>query len=223
VVERNCADIVVQDVSLDDSVKQLSTNETKFSIDRGSRSSSVRPALASVVRKRRVGVLEIGDGNQPVVDPKIWKPVPDKHVEVTKLLAEGVEDSPDNGEAKIAEQDQLGVSCLVQRAVRVEVVDTAEPTIALAFSSALSLVFVVVVTGDVDENVQGPSRKLLADQFQRRRDRGLLCQLVELVGKMTDFAGIYFSCLGNENHVPLHVTGSLVVLAVRDLPREIWH
>lgn len=209
---------MVQDVSLDDSVKQLSTDETKLSIDRGSRSSSVRPAFASVVRKRWVGVLEISNGNQPVVDPKIWKPVPDKHVEVTKLLAESVEDSSDNSETEIAEQDQLGVLCLVQRAVGVEVVDTAEPTIALAFSSALSLVFVVVVTGDIDENVQWPSRKLLTDQFQRRRDWGLLCQFVELVGEMTDLAGIYFSCLGNENHVPLHVTGSLVVLAVRDFP-----
>lgn len=63
VIERNCADVVVQNVGLDDSVKELSANETEFSIDRGSRSSSIRPAFASVMRERRIGVLKVGDGD----------------------------------------------------------------------------------------------------------------------------------------------------------------
>lgn len=62
-VEWDCADIVVKNMSLDDTVKKLSTNEPKLSIDGCSGSSSVRPAFATVVRKRWVSVLEKGDGD----------------------------------------------------------------------------------------------------------------------------------------------------------------
>jgi len=223
VVERNCADIVVQNVSFNDSVEKLSTDETEFSIDCGRCSSSIRPALAGVVRQGRIGVLKVGDGNQPVIDPEIWKPVPDKHVEVAELLAQSVEHGTDDSQTEIAEEDQVGILCFIQRAPRVEVVDTTEETIPLSFPSTLFLVFVVVVTGNVGKDVQWPPSKLLTDQVQSSRNRGFFRQLMELVSVMTDSTSIYFSCLWDEDHVSFHVTGSLVVLAVGNLPREVWH
>lgn len=62
-VEGNSANIVVEDVSLDNAVKKGATNEAEFTVDRCSSSTDVVPAGARVVRKRSVGVLKVGDGN----------------------------------------------------------------------------------------------------------------------------------------------------------------
>lgn len=63
VVERDSADIVVEDMSLDDTVEELSTDETKFTIDSCSCTANVVPASSGIMRKRRVGVLKEGYGN----------------------------------------------------------------------------------------------------------------------------------------------------------------
>lgn len=54
-------------------------------------------------------------------------------------------------------------------------------------------------------------------------NRSLLGQLMELVNHLSDAVGILLASLGNENHVTLHVSCRLVVLAVGDLPRKIWN
>lgn len=61
IVEWDCADIVVQDMSLDDAMEKLSSDEAEFTIDCGCCSSGVCPGLSSIVRKLRIGVLEVGD------------------------------------------------------------------------------------------------------------------------------------------------------------------
>lgn len=50
VVEWDGADVVVKDMCLNDSVKELSANEAKFAIDGGGSSSSVGPCRWRVVR-----------------------------------------------------------------------------------------------------------------------------------------------------------------------------
>lgn len=69
VVKWDGRDVVVKNVGLDNAVKEGTANETEFTIDRSSRTTNVVPALAGVVRKSWVSVLEEGDGNEPVVDP----------------------------------------------------------------------------------------------------------------------------------------------------------
>lgn len=63
VVERDCADVVVEHVSLDNAVKKLTTNEAKLAIDCCSCATNEVPALAAVVWKSGVGVLEICNGD----------------------------------------------------------------------------------------------------------------------------------------------------------------
>ena len=63
VVEGDGGDVVVENVGFDDSVEQGAANETKLAVNGGSGSANVIPASGSVVRKRWVGVLEIGDCN----------------------------------------------------------------------------------------------------------------------------------------------------------------
>lgn len=63
VVEGDGADVVVQDMSLDNAVQQSAADEAKLTVDGGSGAADVGPGLAVVVRKGRVSVLEEGDGN----------------------------------------------------------------------------------------------------------------------------------------------------------------
>ena len=63
VVERDSADIVMQDVGFDDAVEKLTSDEAKLTIDRGSSASCVGPSRRSVVRQRWSGMLEECYGN----------------------------------------------------------------------------------------------------------------------------------------------------------------
>lgn len=63
IVEWDCADIVVQDVGLDDAMEELATDETEFAIDGCGCTTNIVPAFSSVVRQSRVGVLEESDCN----------------------------------------------------------------------------------------------------------------------------------------------------------------
>ena len=62
-VEWNCADVVVENVSLDNAVEQSTANETEFAINCCSSTTNIIPALSRVVRKGGVGVLKVGDGD----------------------------------------------------------------------------------------------------------------------------------------------------------------
>lgn len=63
VVEGDGADIVVQDVRLDDTVQQVAADEAKLAVDGRSGALDEGPLLAGVVGQGRVGVLQEGDGN----------------------------------------------------------------------------------------------------------------------------------------------------------------
>lgn len=63
VIEGNQADVVVENVSLDDTVHEVTADETKFAIDRGSGTADIVPGTRLIVRKGRIGVLEESDGN----------------------------------------------------------------------------------------------------------------------------------------------------------------
>jgi len=62
-VEGNGADVVVQNVGLDDAVEELTADKSKFAIDSRGGATDVGPGLASVMWERWVGVLKIGDSN----------------------------------------------------------------------------------------------------------------------------------------------------------------
>jgi hypothetical protein len=62
-VEGDGADVVVEDVRLDDAVQERAANEAELAVDGGGGAASVGPGLGIVVGKRGVGVLEEGDGD----------------------------------------------------------------------------------------------------------------------------------------------------------------
>lgn len=53
-------------------------------------------------------------------------------------------------------------------------------------------------------------------------DWGFLGQLVKFVDELSNTAGVLLASLWNENHVTFHVSCGFVVLAVGNLPGEIW-
>jgi len=63
VVEWDCADIVVEDVSFNDAVEKSAADEAKLAINSCGGTTNIVPAFSTVVRKSWVGVLEICDGN----------------------------------------------------------------------------------------------------------------------------------------------------------------
>lgn len=63
VVEGDGADVVVQDVGLDDAVEDVTADETKVTVDGGGSTTGEVPRLGLVVGQAGVGVLEVGDGD----------------------------------------------------------------------------------------------------------------------------------------------------------------
>lgn len=63
VVEGDGADVVVQNVGLDDAVEEMTADETEFTVDRCCGTTGEGPGVGVVVRKRGVGVLKVGNGD----------------------------------------------------------------------------------------------------------------------------------------------------------------
>ena len=110
---------------------------------------------------------------------------------------------------------------LIERTLRVEMVDAAV-SILPANAFALRLLMVVVVAGQVCEQVSRPASNLLSDEQRSGEDRCLLQQLVHLVHEIAHSRGVLLASAWVEYHVPLDVTSGLVVLAMADLPAEVW-
>lgn len=153
-----------------------------------------------------------------MVHPEIRCEIPDCHVGETVRSAENDEDTDSNSKAEIAEEDEFGVLGLVERTVWIEVVDTSEESVDLALSATFMLTPVIVMTSDVAEKIHGPSKELLSERVEEGCNRSLLRQFVKFVDHFPDTAGIYFAGLGEKDHITLHVSSGLVMLAVGDLP-----
>lgn len=158
-----------------------------------------------------------------MVHPEVGDTVPNQKVHPAELGADQVQNASDNGETDVTQDNELSILGLVQRARRVEVVDTAEVAVLLALSTTFRLTFVVVVASDVGEQVHGPTEELLEKEVEGSGDGGFLHQLIELVQSLADARGILLPGLGHEHHVAGNVAGGLVVLSVGDLPGEVGH
>jgi hypothetical protein len=158
---------------------------------------------------------------QPVVDPEPGNDVPDEDSLEAVDLADESKNGESDGKAEVTEEDQLLVLALVKRAVGQEVADTAAEAVEATSTLALGLLEVVVVAGDVEEEVHGPASNLLTDHVDGGVDGGLLHELVHLVDGSAGAGSEDLASLGDEDHVTLHVAGGLVVLAVADLPAEV--
>lgn len=156
-----------------------------------------------------------------MVHPEIRNTIPDQQVLPPIVGTDKVQNRTHDKKAEITQGNELGVLGLVQRARGVEMVHTTEVTICLALSSALRLVLVVVVTGDVGKEIHGPSEELLQENGGGRENRGFLHQFTQFVDRLANARSKFVTGLGNEDHITSDVTGGLVVFSVGDLPGEV--
>lgn len=101
-------------------------------------------------------------------------------------------------------------------------VDTSEPTVNLALSTTFMLTLVVIVASSIGEKVHWPAQEVFTDGADNGGDWGFLSQLMKFVNEFSDAGSIILASLGYEDHITLHVSSCLVVLAVGDLPGEVW-
>ena len=158
---------------------------------------------------------------EPVVYPQIWDEIPNEEVLEAIGSANPGEDASRDNKTQIAQEDQMLILPLIQRAGREEVVDTTGEAIPLSLTLTLALALMAVVAGHVGNQVQGPAGKLLANHVSSGVEWGLVHQLRKLVNCLSEASSINLPGLRNEHHITLHVAGCLVVLAVRDLPGEV--
>ena len=102
-------------------------------------------------------------------------------------------------------------------------INTATEAVGLALAAALTLSFMAVVAGHIGHEIFGPANKLLANQTDESHDGSLLGHLGQVLNFLPPALGGLLTGAWHEHHVAFHVTSSLMVLAVRDLPAEVWH
>jgi hypothetical protein len=69
-VEWNCADIVMENVGLNNTMQELAADEAKFAINSGRCTTGIVPAGWGVVRKAGISMLEESDGNYSIVSTR---------------------------------------------------------------------------------------------------------------------------------------------------------
>lgn len=63
---------MVDDVELDYAVEDVFADEAEFAVDCGGGTLQKGPGLLVIFGNFRMCVVEVGDGDDPVVDPHIW-------------------------------------------------------------------------------------------------------------------------------------------------------
>lgn len=174
--------------------------------------------IISILWDSLILALQERELTEPVVNPQVWDTVPDQQVQPTVGSADIVQNGASDEKTEITQSNQLGISGLVQGAGRVEVVDTTEPTVGLTRTTALRLLGMVVVTGNIGDQIHGPAEQLLEKHVGGGQDGGLLHKLAQVMNGLADTGSILLAGLGDKDHVTSKVTSGLVVLAVGDLP-----
>lgn len=157
-----------------------------------------------------------------MVHPEIRQTIPDCEIHPAVGPSKQYEYRCGDRKTEVAQQDEMLILLLVQRAPRVEVGDATTGTILLPFAFAFQLLLVVIVSSHIRQEVPRPSKDLLIQGPEQRDDWRLLHQLAELMDFLANPVCVLLSSLGDEYHVALHVSGGLVMLSMRDLPTEVW-
>lgn len=97
---------MVRDVGFTDTVQDETTDGSEeLSVDRGQCASRERPLLGRVVGRHRVGVLQKGDTDEPVVDLEVRKDVEDEDFTEASHHAPVGEDGEDDEETDVGPDD----------------------------------------------------------------------------------------------------------------------
>ena len=211
---------VVGNVSLADTVENVRANGSKEVSVNGSKSSTGKgPLVGRVVGQDGVGVLEVGDENEPVVNPEVRENVKNEHLGDRTLVSPVAKTSHDGSDTNVGQDDVKVVTGLENDGSGVKVVGSRR---------------VVRLSTGVHDEVGGPSENLTDEQVEADHDRRVLESLTELVltelGKvdteeftlLLDGAELHSaSGLGDKDFITSEMSGGGVVTAVGDSPRVV--
>lgn len=152
IVVRNLGADVVSNVSLGNTVQDVRSNGSQpLSVNGAESTSREGPAVGLVMRQQRVGVLQVGDHDQPVVDPEVRDTIVSHHG-TERSLRDGVGNGAESeGNSNVGHQDLRSVSLVKDDGLWIEVV------------GALG---VVQLTRRILEEVHGPSEELLNQEVE---------------------------------------------------------
>lgn len=218
VVEWDGGDQVVKDMGANNVVEEMGVDEAEVTVNGGGGSTGKVPGLVVVMWEGSVGVLEEGDGNNPVVNPEVWDNVVEDHVPAANHLTTSNEETNHgkNTHNGLANEWELLLLENVRILTPVEVGD-------LWVWESL----VVFLASQVGEKVSWPSEKLVLDAVPEGDHWSIL-------GEMSKFDSSGISLLTavrldpglalvwDESGILLDVSGSLVVGRVGDLPGVEW-
>jgi len=211
---------VVSDVGLANTVEDPSTNGSHESSVNGSEGSSGEgPLLGRVMGQDGVGVLEVGDEDEPVVDVEVRNTVDDEHFGERPLDRPVGKTGKDSTYSNVGHDDlgSLGVS-----------EDVGLGVVVVGSNGVTKL------TGSVVDQVQGPTEELVHHHVEELEERRIFNSLSELgLSESGDVDTLDLLVLldsgvtqlrsssGNKDLVSGHVASSGVVLTVRDSPRVV--
>lgn len=236
VVVRDLARDVVGNVGLSDTVEEVRANGSEpVAVNGAERATRESPGLGLVVRKGRVGVLEVSDHDEPVVAPEVGDDVVTEDVRKATLgeHAPGGESAESSSDTNVRDDDLVAVTLVKDDGIGVEVVGelgVVELTRSVAeevqrpAEELLNEDVGQVVEGSILENLGKP----LAPGLLNLRGTDLLLDGVFIVGVVSRFGSglkgetaTLLTGTGNEDLVTGQVTGGGVVAGVRDSPRVV--
>lgn len=217
VVEGNPGEEVVHDVSVNDAVEKVGANEAEVAVNGTEVAQGEVPGALGVVGNLGVRVVQVGDGNQPVVNPHVGNDPEKGHGLPVVLLGDKVKDVAHDAKAKVGDDDEVGLLGQEEHAPRVEVAAALrEPALLVIVADAA-----LVAGRDVEEKVRLPAEELVEEKLEGGDNGRVLGELLEGLERDALLGGNLLVGARDENEILLDVAGEAVVAGVRDLPREV--
>jgi len=211
---------VVRDVGFADTVKDVSSDRThEGTVDGGEGASGEGPFVGGVVGKDGVGVLQEGDQDEPVVDPKVRDQVHVGDLSESALVAPEPANSKSSGNTNVRQDDLPFVGRLEDDS---------------GWGKVVGAGWVVELTRSVVNQVHGPTEELTNKQVDKDGKRCISDSLTKFLltgfgyvktSSFTFFLHLWVTALrpssGDENFIPGKMVGCGVVASVRDSPRVV--
>lgn len=201
VVEGDTGDKVMEHMGLDNVVEDVLANEAKVTVNGSSGTTGKVPLSNVVMGEGRVRVLQVSDKDKPVVDPEVGDNVVKSNGRESPLLDGQVDKSHGSQNTNVRDDNVHKVLLVKDRRRGKKVVGS--PLVSVG----------VLLASNVGEKVHNPAKELLKKNVPKGKNGSVLGSL----GDVSNREELLLS-LGNENHISLEVTSSLVVLTVRDSP-----
>ena len=206
---------MVDNVLVNDAVEEVLANKAKVTVDGSESSLDKGPAVGLKVVDIGVGVVEVGDGDEPVMNPHVGGDVQEKDSPPAKHAGGEVDGIAHNGQAEIGQSNEDGLAGTEDGAGGLKVAH-AQPAGGLA----------LLADGagrDVEEEIHLPSGNLMGDELEQRDDGRVLEQLGVEVQVGQAALALLRDAAGDKHHVLLHVAGEAMVAVVGELPAEVGH